>query len=1078
MRRQGCCFFGQPFSVTFRDSGGAGMGRELRDTSFEAERRQLTVMFCDLVGSSTLSEQLDPEDLREIIRAYQETCVAIIDRFGGYLARYVGDGVLVCFGYPESHEDDTERALRAAFGIIDAIPELNRSLNQYERIELAVRIGVANGLVVAGDIIGEKEREQHAIVGQTPNLAARLQGLAKPNSVVIASPIRDLLGEQFEYEDFGLHKFDGFSEPIAAWRVIRPVEGVTRFEATRRKRLVPLIGREEETELLLECWRRAKAGRGQSILLSGEAGIGKSRLAECFSERIANEPHVELRFQCHSYFKSSAFHPIIEQLERTAVHLPNEASEQKLAKLERLIARSGCNSDEVVQLFASLLSIPISSKYASLNLSPRQQKERTIVALTDYFLGLAAQQPVFALVEDMHWMDPSSRELFDLVWQRIRAARALLLVTTREQHIALSWSKAEHASAITLNRLDRDDSMAMVTHMTKGKPLPEMVLEEIVEKTDGVPLHVEELTKSILESGLLKEERGRYRLNLPVSLQGSLMARLDQLGPAKRIAQYASVIGREFSLRLLTEVSGLTGQGLRNELERLVQSDLIYQCGSMSDPTFLFKHALVQDAAYESLLHKERRDLHVRVARALQNSFPQLTETQPELFAHHYSQAGDIRTALVFCMSAGRRSIATCAFVEAISHLRKALGLLARMPASVDRDEQELDIQIAIGSAITATSGYGAQEAGEAFDQALRLCRKLDRPEKLFPILYGIGGFHLMRTELDKTQQIAEEIAEKAKSSADPTGTLLGCRLLGSTAFLRGDFHRASNYLNQALALYDIDRHPSMIAVNSEDYLTTGLAYLSLVNVVLGNLEDALDASYKSLAHARRLGHLYSVGYALSFCEFMHRLRGESAAVRKLTVELIELSREQGYPQFLAGARTLQGSAMVDEGEIKDGLDMIQNGVQEYASLGTSTYVPFGLSILANALGKAGMIDSAIGTVGQAIAMADKSGEQWYKAELVRQNGELILLRGGNSAEAEAYFQKALSIARSQDATFWELRAATSLAQLWRDTRNNDARALLEPIYGRFTQGFDTSSLSQAKELLWSLQQSCERLAK
>jgi predicted ATPase len=606
------------------------------------------------------------------------------------------------------------------------------------------------------------------------------------------------------------------------------------------------------------------------------------------------------------------------------------------------------------------------------------------------------------------------------------------------------------------------------------------MLEEIVQRTDGVPLHVEELTKSVLGSGALDQKQDRpsrtardVMLDLPVSLRGSLMARLDQLGPAKRIAQYGAVIGREFSLRLLAEVSGLTPQELRTGLERLVRSELIFQYGSMSDPTYVFKHALVQEAAHDSLLLKQRRELHARTARALQVHFPQMPETQPELLAHHYAQAGDVRNAILFWMKAGRHSIETCAFVEATSQFRKALGLLAGLPSSPERDELELDVQMAIGSAITATSGYAAPEAGQAFDRALQLCRKLDRPQKLFATLYGVGGFHVMRTELDKTKQIGEEILAQAETYGDATAKLLGLRLLGATSFLRGDLLQARDYLQQVLALYDPKTHPLMIPLNSEDYLTTGLAYLSMVDTLLGDLDQALEASNKSLTHARQLGHLYSSAYALSFCQFMHQLRGESAAVRKLTVELVELSREQGYPLFLSSARHLQGAAMVDDGEVVEGLKILQNGTAEYVSLGISTYVPYGLGSLATALGKAGMVDAAIGTITQAIAMADKSGEQWSKAELIRQLGELTLLAGGEpaAAKAEELFRQAMSVAQAQGAVLWELRAAVSLAKLWRDLKRSDeARTLLASVLGKFTEGLDIPHLTEARQLLSTLQ--------
>ena len=1048
------------------------MGRELPEPSVGAERRHLTVMFCDLVGSSALSAQFDPEDFREIIGAYQKTCAAVIDRFGGYLARYVGDGVLAYFGYPESHEDDTERAIRAAFGIIEALPEINDSLTYNPPVALAVRIGVASGLVVAGDIAGSGSTEQHAVVGQTPNLAARLQSLAEPNSVLISSHTRQLLGEQFECESLGSVRLDGFSEPIMAWRVIQPLAGLTRFEATHCRGCAPLVDRKKEIELLLECWRKAKSGTGQCVLLAGEAGIGKSRLAESFSEHLATEPHIQLRYQCHSFFQNSAFHPIIQELERAARHHRDDAPEQKLAKLRRLLIESGSNAEESFPLFAALLSIPADGNYGAPRMAPRQQKERTLAALADHFVGLANKRPVLALVEDKHWMDPSSRELFDLIWDRVGGASILLLVTTREQNIPLAWSKAPHASAIGLDRLDHDDSVAMALQVARDQAIPPVMLEEIVQRTDGVPLHVEELTKSIITEVAQDASAcvGSIDLSsLPVSLRGSLMARLDQLGAVKRIAQYAAVIGREFSLRQLAELSGLSLQVLRAGLEKLVRSELVYQYGLVSDPAYVFKHALVQEVAHDSLLHKEQRDLHRRIASALLKESPTLAETQPELLAHHYSLAGDVENAIAFWLRAGKRSIECCAFVEANSHLRKALGLLVNLPSSLERDEQELDVQMAIGGAVTAMAGYAAPEAGEAFHKALQLCRKLDRPQKLFATLYGVGGFHLMRTELDETQQIGEEILTHAETYADATAKLLGFRLLATAMFLRGNLLQARDHLRQVLALYDINKHPSMIPLNSEDYLTTGLAYLSLVQTLLGNLDQAVEASERSLAHAQALGHGYSYAYALSICQLMHQLRHESALVRKRSAELIPLSREQGYPLFLACARHLEGAAMTDEGLLAEGLGVLQSGTAEYVALGISTYVPFGLGAVAIALGKVGQLEAALDTIGQGLGMADKTGEQWSKPELLRQQGELLLMTGDESlaAKGELSLRHALSIAEMQHAALWQLRAAISLAKLLvKRKRTDEARQILGPVLDKFVEGLNTPDVSEAKQVL------------
>ena len=665
------------------------MGHESKDPSLGAERRHLTVMFCDLVGSSALSTQFDPEDFREIVGAYQTTLAAVVDRFGGYLGRYVGDGALVYFGYPEAHEDDAERALLAAFAIIEVMPEISHSLSPRQRVNLAVRIGVASGLVVAGDIAGAGTTEQHAVVGQTPNLAARLQGLAEPNSVLITSATRQLLGDQFEYENLGPHDLKGFPEPTVIWRVIQPSAGTDalRGDDTAAGQS-PLSTERKRRSFYWSAGAAQKQGRDNRFCWPAKPA-SESRASPSRSARVWLTSRI---FNCVT---SATRSPKIAHSTQSSLNSNTKPGIAARIRQRKDWPSCSCYWPDrtapktCFRCLPVLMSIPTNGQYAPLQFSPRQQKERTLTALADHLIGLARHRPVFALVEDMHWMDPSSRELFDLIWERIATASILLLVTTREQHISLAWSKASHASTIALNRLDHDDSVTMVTRVARGKAFPPPMLEEIIQRTDGVPLHVEELTKSIIDSGALSSEQDHKLQNgadvmrdLPVSLRGSLMARLDQLGPAKRIAQHAAVIGREFSLRLITQVSGLSPQALRAGLEKLVRSELIYEYGSVSDPTYVFKHALVQEAAHDSLLLKDRRDLHLRTAKALHTHAPQLAETQPELLAHHYYQAGDVQTAAHFWMSAGRRSIERCAFVEATSHLRKVLGVLAGLPSS------------------------------------------------------------------------------------------------------------------------------------------------------------------------------------------------------------------------------------------------------------------------------------------------------------------------------------------------------------------------------------------------------------
>jgi len=631
--------------------------------SADAERRQLTVMFCDLVGSTALAARLDPEDLREVIAAYHRAVADVVRSFEGFVAKYMGDGVLVYFGYPRAHEDDAERAVRAGLSVIGAVGRL-------DPVTLQARVGIATGLVIVGDLIGEGSAQEQSVVGETPNLAARLQALAEPDAVVIAAGTRRLVGNLFEYSDLGAVEVKGLAAPVPAWQVLRPSGVASRFEALRGLALTRLVGRDEEIELLLRRWARAKAGDGQVVLISGEPGIGKSRMTAALAERLRAEPHIRLRYFCSPYHQDSTLFPFIDQFGRASGFAPNDPPAAKLEKLEALLARAA-PPDEDVAFLADLLSLPASERHPLPNLSPQRKKERTLEALIRQLEGLACQQPVVMVFEDAHWIDPTSRELLDLTVEHVRSLPVLLIVTFRPE-FQPPWTGQPQVTMLALNRLDRRDRTALIEQIAGGRALPDEVVAQIVERADGVPLFVEELTKSVLESGLLREEVDRYVLDgalppfaIPTSLHDSLMARLDRLASVRRVAQIGAAIGREFPYALLRAASHLAEDELQPALARLVASELVFQRGTPPDAVYSFKHALVQDAAHGSLLRSSRQQLHAQIAEALAAHSPELMDSQPELFAHHYAEAGLVEKSVACWGKAGHSSAARSAMAEA-----------------------------------------------------------------------------------------------------------------------------------------------------------------------------------------------------------------------------------------------------------------------------------------------------------------------------------------------------------------------------------------------------------------------------
>jgi class 3 adenylate cyclase/predicted ATPase len=1066
-------------AIAARSEGGTGADEAAQRPptrgAASGERRQLTVMFVDLVGSTALSRQLDPEEMSAVIRGYQNSVAGEIARFEGHVAKFMGDGVLVYFGYPQAHEDDAERAVRAGLAVSDAVGLLADPSGG----SLGARIGIATGLVVVGDLTGEGAAQEESVVGDTPNLAARLQALAGPGDVAIAPATRLLLGDLFDLDDLGERSLKGLDAPVRAWRVLGESVSEGRFEALHSGDLTPLVGREEELDLLLRRWQQAKDGEGQVVLLSGEAGIGKSRIIQALRARSAGDPHTRLRYFCSPYHVHSALYPVIGQLERAAGFLRNEPSEGKLRKLETLLGRGDGKGIGALPHVAALLSIPSEGRFPALDLTPQQQKTKCFEALLEQLDHLAQEQPVLQIVEDAHWIDPTSSELFELVASHIQS-RPVLLVFTFRLDFTPPWTGYDHVTSLTLNRLGRNQGAAMIERTAGEKALPDEVLDQILAKSDGVPLFVEELTRTVLESGLMEDAGDRYVLReplpllaIPASLQDTLMARLDRLAEAKDVAQLASALGRTFNGELLAAVSTLDETALASALAKLIESGLLHRHGVGSSATYEFKHALVQDAAYHSLLKSTRKTYHERIAKILEEKFPEIVSTQPELVAFHYSEAQLFGLAIEYWRQAAQRAKVRSANMEAIAHGTKGLELISRLPESSERNRLELALQLTMGPAVIAVKGYGAPEVIRTYSRARELCQETGDLEQLFETTWGLWISAQFGARITTARGLCEDLLTIATEQSEPSLQLQAHHANWTTMLSTAELASCRQHAQRGVALYELEQHRGHAFIyGGHDPGVCAFNHMSQTSWFLGYAQQAVENSEFSISLAEKLTHPLSLLLSHSFAGWLHNFRREPELVGRHAEIAIKVSDEHGIaPHYRAAGLVLSGWALSAAGETEEGMARIRDGLEAYRASGTELRRSYLLSLLAEAHVWAGQRDEALEIMSEAFAHVETSGERRWEADLYRLKGT-ILLSGSkpDQGEAERCFLHAVEIAQGQGAKVLELRAVTSLARMLDEQgRHDEAQSLLAPVYDWFTEGFDTPDLKDAKALLNSL---------
>jgi class 3 adenylate cyclase/predicted ATPase len=1044
----------------------------------DAERRQLTVMFCDLVDSTKLSSQRDPEEYREMVRAYQKVCSEVITRFEGHVAQLLGDGLLVYFGYPVAHEDDAQRAVRTGLGILATMGGLNSRLQPEKGIQLALRLGIHTGLVVVGEMGGAGRQEQLAL-GEVPNIASRIEGLAQPNTVAISEATYRLVQGYFDCEALGEQTLRGVTEPVHVYRVLQASGARGRLDVAVTRGLTPLVGRESEVTLLLERWEQVKAGQGQVVLLSGDAGIGKSRLVQMLKEHVANESHTLWECRSLSYFDNTALFPLTDLFQRLLRFQAEDTPDTKLEKLVSALSQYRLTLEESVPLFAPLLALPLPEHhYPPLNLSPQRQRQKTLETIVAILLELAEHQPVLFIVEDLHWTDPSTLELLNLVLDQTPTASMLVLLTCRP-HFQPAWHHRSYLTEITVNRLSHTQVEQIVAGITDGKTLPQEVIQQVIAKTDGVPLFVEEMTKAILESGQLTAVDGHYELvgllstlTIPATLQDSLMARLDRLVTAKGVAQIGAMIGRQFAYPLLQAVSQLDAITLQRELGRLVEAEIVYQRGMPPQSTYVFKHALIQDAAYQSLLKSTRQQYHQRIALVLEAQFPDTVEAQPELLAHHCTEAGLIAQAVGYWHKAGQRAIERSANMEAIEHLHRGLELLKALPGTSERIPQELLLLTTLGPALTVTKGYADAEVEYTYARAQELCTQVEETPQLFPVLWGLWVFANGRAKHQTARALGAQLLTLAQHVRDSALLLEAHHALWTTLFHLGEVVIAHEHVQQGMLLYNREQHHThTFLYGGHDPGVCCGNFASRALWLLGYPEQALQRSKVALSLAQHLSHPFSLAYALYAGAILHQLRREAQAVYDQAEAAMAIGTAQGFRYVLALGMMLRGWALTEQGNSAMGVTQIQQGCAALQATGTENLLPWFLAVLAEAYGKERQVEKGLTVLDEALTWVRKNEERSNEAELHRLKGELLLVQSpGNHTEAETCFQHAISIAQNQQAKSWELRAAMSLARLWQQQgKRQAAHDLLAPVYHWFTEGFDTADLQEAKALLEAL---------
>lgn len=1034
-----------------------------------AERRQLTVMFADLVGSTALGARLDPEDLREVIAAYHGCVTGLVARAGGFIARYMGDGVLVYFGYPHANEDDAERAIRAGLAIVDAVAHLNTPAGPPGT--LSARVGIATGLVIVGDLIGSGPSLESAAVGETPNLASRLQAVAEPGMVVIAEATRRLTGRLFEYRDLGEARMKGLEAPVHTWAVLGEAVIDSRFEALRPDQ-GSLIGREEELSLLLRRWDQVKNGEGRVVLLSGEPGIGKSRLIAALEQSLGHAPPGRVRLVCSPHYQDTPLHPIIRQIKRAAGFQNDDSHLTQREKLRRLLGRSASNVD--VALLADLLSIPNAAEELPETLTPRHRKERTFAAILAHITALAQRNPLLAVVEDIHWADPTTGELLEAQIDMIEALPILLIVTARPE-VRPPWATRPHVTIQMLGGLHHRQAVSIVSELVGDTSLPADVLERIISHADGVPLFIEELTKTVLERGQQRIQSGDHspaeRLSVdmvPTSLQASLMARLDRLGAGKEVAQTGSVIGREFSFEAALALGSTPAERLKEALDQLVQAGLAFARGEPPDVVYSFKHALVQDAAYASMLRDRRRELHLRLGEALEKNTIRGIVPEAQLIAWHFGEAAVPDKSIDYYLKAAEHTTGRHAFAEMASQLRKGLRQLPHLPGGAEAERRELALQVALGRALIDYRGSGSEEVREAFGRARELCLALDDTKQLLVVFDGLVlNYHFTHSDAAKMLAYSEELLEVGRRTDDALSLLWARRARGSANLLLGRFEQARAEMQFVIDTYREIGSKAEDPRMARDPRVSTYTLFGICLTALGYATAGAAMSREGLGYAERLNHVVSLNTGLRRGCVQRIMQRNAHDVVDLSARLLALNDEH---ETFVGTREgiiFHGWAHLQRSHDAALFDRVRSAIEELHDRQHWVFLPFFITSIAEVVGDNRDHAAAAALLDRAAHLVDRTGEQWCEPEIIRLKARFTPKDAG---EKSALLGVSLAKAREQGAKLWELRAAHDLAELLDSQGEREAAGeLLAPVYGWFSDGLDTPDLIAARTLLAQL---------